>query len=100
MDKTNKNICINVLIAGQKTCAGEDLLNECIAGCKKLNIRCVTKGTDPIPARAKSDEYNLKKGLWAENDKEIRAALKELKKVKEIECLTQNMNETILKILH
>ena len=74
-----------MLIAAQKTRCGEDLLNECIACCKKLNVRCVTQGTDPILARASTDEYNLKKGLWAENDKEIRAALSELKQVKEIE---------------
>ena len=73
-----------LLIAGQKTCDGEDLPNECLAWCKKLNIRCVTKGTDPILAGVKSDEFKLKKGLWAENDKEIRAALNELEKVKEI----------------
>ena len=34
---------------------------------------------------SKSDEFNLKKGLWAENDEEIQVALNELKKVKEIE---------------
>ena len=85
MDKCENNICKNVLIAGQETCAGEDLLNECIEWCKKLNIRCVTMGTDPIPAKARTDEFNLKKALWAENDKEIRADLNKLKKVKEIE---------------
>ena len=42
-------------------------------------------GTDPIPAKARTDEFNLKKALWAENDKEIRADLNKLKKVKEIE---------------
>ena len=62
MDKSDKNICKNVLIAGRQTCAGEDLLNEFIEWCNKLNIRCVTKGTDPIPARASTDEYNLKRG--------------------------------------
>ena len=77
-----------MLIAGKKTCTGEDLLNECIAWCKKLNIRCVTRGTDPIPAKARTDEFNLKKGLWAENDKEIRAARNKLEKVEEIEMPT------------
>ena len=46
---------------------------------------------DPIPAKARTDEFNLKKGLWAlwaENDKEIRAALNELEKIKEIEMPT------------
>ena len=28
-------------------------------------------GTDPLPEKAKSDDFNLKKALWAENDKEI-----------------------------
>ena len=58
-----------MLIAGLKLCDGEDLLKDCIAMCKKLNVRCVTKGTDPILAGAKSDEFKLKKGLWAENCK-------------------------------
>ena len=47
---------------------------------KTLDFRCVTKGTDPILAGAKSDDFKLKKGLWAENDKEIRASLDKLKK--------------------
>ena len=72
MDKCENNICKNVLIGGRQTCAGEDLLNKCIEWCNKLNIRCVTRGTDPIPAKARTDEFNLKKGLWAENNKEIR----------------------------
>ena len=84
MDKCENDICKNVLIAGQETCAGEDLLNECIEWCNKLNIRCVTMGTDPLPAKARSDDFNLKKALWAENDKEIRADLNKLKKVNDI----------------
>ena len=61
---------------------GEDLLNKCVAWCKRLNVRCATKGTDPILAGAKSDKFKLKKGLWAENEKEIRAAMNGLKKCK------------------
>ena len=63
MDKYENNICKNVLIAGQETCAGEDLLNECIEWWKMLNIRCVTMGKDPIPTKATTDEFNLKKAL-------------------------------------
>ena len=88
MDKCKNNICKNVLIAGQETCAGEDLLNKCIEWCKKLNVRCVTMGTDPSQAKARTDEFNLKKALWAENYKEIREALNGLEKVKEIEMPT------------
>ena len=61
MDKTENNICKSALVAGQNTCAGEDLLNECKAWCNKLNIRCVTRGTDPIPANPRNDDYKLKK---------------------------------------
>ena len=40
--------------------------------CKKLDIRCVTKGTDPNPKKTKMDEFKLKQGLWRENDKDIK----------------------------
>ena len=81
MDKTENNICKSALVAGQNTCAGEDLLNECKAWCNKLNIRCVTRGTDPIPANARADDFKLKKTLWAENNKEIRSELDQIEKV-------------------
>ena len=84
MDKTENNICKSALVAGQNTWAGEDLLNECKAWCNKLNIRCVTRGTDPIPGNAKADDFKLKKALWAENDKEIRSELDQKEKVKNI----------------
>ena len=74
-----------------------DLLNECVAWCKKLNVRCVTKGTDPILAGAKSDEFKLKKGLWAENDKEIRAALDSFKKDKYIKMPNTKRERNYLK---
>ena len=61
MDKCENNICKNVLIAGQETCAGEDLLNECNGWCNELNIRCVTVGTDPQPEKARSEDFKLKK---------------------------------------
>ena len=38
-------------------------------------------GTDPIPERASSDDFKLKKGLWRENDKDIRQEKDELEKV-------------------
>ena len=72
MDKTENNICKSALVAGQLTRAGEDLLNECKEWCNKLNIRCITMGTDPIP--------NPKKALWAE----IRVELDQKEKVKNI----------------
>ena len=63
MDKENDNICKNALIQGQSTCAGGDLLNECKEWCKKLNIRFLTRGTDPIPEKARADNFKLKQGL-------------------------------------
>ena len=51
-----------------QTCEGGDLLNECIKWCKTLDVRCVTKGTDPTLARSKADNFKFKKGLWAENE--------------------------------
>ena len=54
------------------------MLNECKAWCKKLNIRCVTKGTDPIP------DFKLKQTLWQENDKEIRLEMDQKEKVRDI----------------
>ena len=86
-----------MLIAGLKTCDGGNLLNECIEWCKKLNVRCVTKGTDPILVGAKSDKFKLKKGLWVENDKEIRVALDKLKKVKYIELPNTKKERNYLK---
>ena len=53
--------------------------------CKTLNIRCVTRGTDPVLEREQADNLKLKQGLWSENDKEIRTALDKLKKVKYID---------------
>ena len=72
------------LVQGQSTFAGGDLLTECIEWCKKLNIRCVTRGTDPVPERASSDDFKLKKGLWRENDKDIRQEKDKLEKVRNI----------------
>ena len=41
-------------------------------------------GTDPTPAKARADDFKLKKALWAENDKEIRLELDQREKVKNI----------------
>ena len=89
MDKDDTNICKKVLIAGHNICDGGELLNECITWCKTLNIRCVTKGTDPFLEREQAVNLKLKQGLWREKDKEIRTALDKLKKVKQID-----MNKT------
>ena len=60
------------------------MLNECKAWCKKLNIRCVTRGTDPIPEKARADDFKLKQALWRENDKDIRLEMDQKEKVKNI----------------
>ena len=54
------------------------------AWCKNLNIRCVTRGTDPVLDRELAENLKLKQGLWRKDDKEIRTALDKLKKVKYI----------------
>ena len=59
MDKQDENICKKALIAGQSTCGGGDLLTECITWCKKLKIRCVTMGTNPI---LENEQTQSKKG--------------------------------------
>ena len=99
MDKCKNNICKHVLIAGQQTCAGEVLLNEYIEWCKKLNIRCVTRGKDPNPTKSRTDKFNLKKALWADNDKEIRAALNRMEKVMEKEMPTTKIERNDLQDL-
>ena len=65
---------------GKTMCGGRDLLTECITWCKKFDIRCVTMRTNPIKEMEQADNLKLKRGLWKENDKEIRAELDELKK--------------------
>ena len=69
------------------------LTDECKEWCNKLNVRCVTMGTEPIPAKARSDDFKIKQALWAENDKEIRMELD--KKEKEISrCHQKKSKET------
>ena len=77
MDKQDANICKQALIQGQSTFGREDLLTECITWCKKFDIRCVTMGTDPNKEKEQADNLKLKRGLWKENDKEIRVDLDE-----------------------
>ena len=62
MDKQHTNICKQALIQAQSTCDREDLLTECITWCKKLGIRCVTKGTDTDKGKEQADNLKLKKG--------------------------------------
>ena len=52
--------------------------------CKKLNIRCVTRGTDPIPENARADDFKLKQALWRENEKDIRLEIDQKEKVRDI----------------
>merc|ERR1711892_1245033 len=96
MDSDPSNLARKALIAGQKTCAEGDLLTECIAWCKKLNIRCVTRGTNPILDKAKYDEFKLKQGLWKENDKDIRVEKDKLSKVKDIPMPTKKYERNYL----
>ena len=56
-----------------------------MTGCKTLNIRYVTRGTDPLLEREQADNLKLEQGLWSENYKEIRTALEKLKKIKYID---------------
>merc|ERR1712086_1080751 len=67
-----------------------------IAWCKKLNIRCVTRGTNPIRDKAKYDEFMLKKGLWKENDKEIKIEKDKLSKVRYIPMPTKKYERNYL----
>ena len=60
-DNEDDNKWKNALVQGQSTCARGDLLTQCKEWCKKLNIRCVTMGTDPIPERDSADNFKLKK---------------------------------------
>ena len=94
MDKDKNNICKNALVQGQNTCAGGDLLNECKAWCKKLNIRCITRGTDPIPENARADDFKLKQALWRENDKYIRLEMDKKDKVLDIVMPQKRSKET------
>ena len=96
LDKEDDNICKKALIEVQYTCGGGDLLTECKEWCKKLNIRCVTKGTDPIPERARLDEFKLKQGLWKENDKDIKLVKDEKPKVKNIAMPTKKIERNYL----
>ena len=44
MHKDYNNLGKQALIAGEKTCNGEDLLTDCINLCKELDEKCTSKG--------------------------------------------------------
>ena len=46
--------------------------------------------------KARSDNFNLKKALWAENDKEIQAELDKLDKVRNIEMPSKKIERNYL----
>ena len=71
-------------------------MTECIEWCKKLDIRCVTKGTDPNPKKARMDEFKLKQGLWRENDKDIKFEKDQRSKVKDIPMPTKKYERNYL----
>ena len=50
-------------------------------------------GTDPVPERARLDEFKMKKGLWAENDKDIKQEKYELAKVRDIAMPQKKLKE-------
>ena len=52
--------------------------------------------TNPIKDKAKYDEFMLKKGLWRENDKDIKLEKDELSKVREIEMPTKKYERNYL----
>ena len=54
-------------------------------------------GTDPNKEKEQADNLKLKRGLWKENDKEIRAELDELSKVKDIQMPTTKRDNNYLK---
>ena len=96
MSKEDSNLAKLSLIEGQYTCAGGDLLTECIEWCKKLNIRCVTKGTDPRLDRAKYNKFKLKQGLWRENDKDIKIEKDKRSKVRDLPMPTKKYERNYL----
>ena len=63
----------------------------------KIEIRCLTLGKNPIPEMEQADNLKLKRGLLKENDKEIRAALDELKEVKYIDMPTTKREKNYLR---
>ena len=53
-------------------------------------------GTDPLPEKARSDDFKPKKALRAENDKDLRADLNKLKKVQNIEMPSKKKKKNYL----
>ena len=52
-------------------------------------------GTDPIPERARLDEFKLKQGLWRENDKNIKLVKDGKPKVKNIAIPKKNRKKLL-----
>ena len=55
------------------------------------------KGTDTDKEKGQADNLKLKRGLWRENDKEVRAELDVLSKVKDIKMPTTKRDKNYLK---
>ena len=93
MGKPDTNLCKQALQEGQTTCQGEHLLTECINFRKKLEIPFVTEGEQKDP-EVKS---KIKKALWRENDKEIKAKMIKPDKVRHLEISTTKRQRNYLK---
>ena len=57
--------------------------------CKNLQVKCVSHGDTTV-----EEKLAIKKVIWKENDNEIRAALKELKKCKTAKSQNTKKKET------
>ena len=53
-------------------------------------------GTDPLPEKARSDDFKLRKALWAENDREIQIELDKRVKVRNIEMPSNKLERNYL----
>ena len=73
-----------------------DLLTECIEWCKKFDIRCITLRIEKDKEKEQAENLKFKKALWRENNKEIRAELESLSKVKDIKMSTTKMEQYYL----
>ena len=79
MGKPKNTLCRKAVIAGEETCNSEDLLTECMAMCKKLDVKCVSHG---VPNT--KEQFSVKKAFWNENYSEIIAELDKSDKVRSI----------------
>ena len=90
--KPDNNLCKQALLEGQKTCNNEDLLTECVNMCRRLKVKCVTKGEPNA-----MEKLEIKKALWRENDEEIREALMNSEKVRNIKIHKTEKERNYLK---